>query len=234
MYSVVLMAALSTGASEPGWFCHGCGRSAYINCAGCNGGCQGCYGGYGGYGGGGGSYWGCYGCWGGYGCYASCSGSWGCMGYYTCNGCYSSCAGASDYAPTYVSPPIYRPVPVPPGAVKPAAPEVAPKPKPKDKENGDKKNGAARLIIDVPADAKLFIDDHLMKATSAERTFRTPALEPGQAYYYIVRAEVAQDGKSYREEKRVVVRAGATIRASFADLVTARNEQPRSVASVGR
>ncbi len=57
-----------------------------------------------------------------------------------------------------------------------------------------------------------------MKTASGVRTFSTPSLEPGQAYYYIVRAEVVVDGKPVTETRRVIVRAGQTIRADFKDL----------------
>jgi uncharacterized protein (TIGR03000 family) len=257
MYSVVLMAALTTGAAEPAW-CWGCHGSAYIHscggcsgcscCGGCNGGwtCWGTCAGWTGYG----YYGGCYGCWGtGYACYGGCGGSWGCMGYYTCSG---QCWGGSchsDYAPSYVEHPVYSGPPgaAPRGTVGPApdqprgpgippapgiTPETAPKPKPKP--DGDKNPGQARLIIDVPAEAKLYIDDHLMKTPSAHRTFRTPLLEPGQSYYYILRAELTQDGKQYSASKRLVVRSGETAQASFVDLASARNEQPKSVARAGR
>src|SRR5437773_1851558 len=68
MYSVVLMAALTTGGSAPD--CHwGHGCHGYSSCHGCAG-CSGCYGGWGSAGG-----WACscnYACWGGY-----TFGSWG-------------------------------------------------------------------------------------------------------------------------------------------------------------
>src|SRR5947208_950084 len=109
MYSVVLMAALTTGGSAPDWcfgHCHSCAPS---NCYGgyeawgCTG--WGCYGvGNGGWYGGG-----CYGtaCGGGFGCYG---GSWNMSGYgggldyncFGCHGCYG-CAGSygcAGYTPT--------------------------------------------------------------------------------------------------------------------------------------
>jgi uncharacterized protein (TIGR03000 family) len=73
----------------------------------------------------------------------------------------------------------------------------------------------AKLIVEVPADAKLYIDDQPMKTTSARRVFSTPALEPGQAYYYMVRVEVMRDGKVQSDTRRVIVRAGEEIRADF-------------------
>src|SRR5437764_116692 len=90
MYSVVLMAALTTTAAEAPacWGCRG-----YSACYGCSG----CYGG---------GYGGCYGCWGG--CWGSCYGgygshwvsSYGCHGCYGCYGCY----GCNGYAPVMVAP----------------------------------------------------------------------------------------------------------------------------------
>ena len=57
-----------------------------------------------------------------------------------------------------------------------------------------------------------------MKTASASRTFNTPALDEGQLYYYMLRAEVARDGKTLTQTKRVIVKAGERIRASFDEL----------------
>jgi uncharacterized protein (TIGR03000 family) len=115
---------------------------------------------------------------------------------------------------------------VAPGA--PAGGEVIPGPK---KEEMKGKDGAAaartaQLLVELPADAKLYIDDQLMKTPSGKRTFNTPTLDLGQAYYYMVRAEVVRDGKTYSETKRVIIRIGATAQALFPEtqLVRAENE----------
>jgi uncharacterized protein (TIGR03000 family) len=76
----------------------------------------------------------------------------------------------------------------------------------------------ARLIVELPPDAKLFIDDQPMKTLSGTRTFSTPALEQGQSYYYMVKAEVVRDGKPVSMTRRVIVRAGETARANFTEL----------------
>jgi uncharacterized protein (TIGR03000 family) len=73
----------------------------------------------------------------------------------------------------------------------------------------------AKLIVEVPVDAKLYIDDQPMKTTSTRRVFSTPALEPGQAYYYVVRVEVMRDGKPQSDTRRVIVRAGEVAQADF-------------------
>jgi uncharacterized protein (TIGR03000 family) len=79
-------------------------------------------------------------------------------------------------------------------------------------------NTRARLIVEVPSDARLYVDDHLMKSTTEKRVFTTPQLRRGQTYYYILRAEVTRDGKPISESRRVTLRAGQSVRASFHDM----------------
>jgi len=98
------------------------------------------------------------------------------------------------------------------------APEPAPKPKEKEKEKEMTMARPAKLVVDLPADAKLFIDDQPMKTTAEKRSFNTPTLLPGQAYFYDLRAEVVRDGKTYTETSRVIVKAGETATASFPQL----------------
>jgi uncharacterized protein (TIGR03000 family) len=74
--------------------------------------------------------------------------------------------------------------------------------------------------VEIPSEARLYIDDRPMQTPSSRRTFTTPALQPGQSYYYIVRAELVRDGKNFTETKRVIVRPGEEVTASFRDLGT--------------
>jgi uncharacterized protein (TIGR03000 family) len=215
MYSVVLMAALAAGESTPElFFRHGC-----------YGGGWGCYGG-GGWGGGGCYGWGhscrgygiCYGgCYGAcYGSYASAVGGWG-MPY----GCYGpgyACGGGCGgyMSPAYGVPmaPVVGPK-TEPGTVKPEGDGKKPK------NGGDEEVGTsnrARLIVNLPSDGKLYVDDRPIRDAAPQKTFQTPALAKGQKYYYEVRAEVMRDGKPVSETRRVIVRAGATIRADFSSL----------------
>ena len=208
MYSIVLMAALSTGAAEPGFGwrhgCHGC--SGGYN--GCSGAYNGCGGGYG-YGGG---YNACCGCYGAsaYSGYGYCSGV--CMGGY-CMG------GFTNYAPAFSVPAPEK------------KPEVVPNPKPKPKPDETSLNDQARLILDVPTDAKIFIDGKPMQNVSAKRVFRTPKLDPKVTYYYDVTVEVVRDGKTVSSTKRVIVRANEEVHTAFADLPAARTE---ATASAGK
>jgi uncharacterized protein (TIGR03000 family) len=92
-----------------------------------------------------------------------------------------------------------------PGKVAPT--EEPPKPKAVD--------GKARLLIDVPANAKLFIDDRQIHVAAGERLFYTPTLTAGERYYYDVRIELVKDGKTVSESKKIVLGAGDMVRESF-------------------
>lgn len=221
MYSLVMMAALTTGGEAPNFFfhkggCHGC--YGYSSCHGCWGGGwsggHGCWGGgcHGGWGGGGlfGHRWGCHGgsC---HGCYTACSGcygaSYGCYGCYGAGyGCHGGCHGG--YAPVMVPAMSH-------GGGAPAGGGAEPVPAPK---KGAQLSAPAKLVVELPESAKLFVDEHLMKTTAAVRSFNTPTLHQGQTYYYMLRAEVVRDGKTFEETRRILVRAGETVRASFPDL----------------
>jgi uncharacterized protein (TIGR03000 family) len=91
---------------------------------------------------------------------------------------------------------------------------------PKDKDEVRAAPDRAKLIVALPADAKLFIDDQLMKTTSEKRAFNTPTLDKSQTYYYDLRVEVMRDGKPITDTKRVLVRAGEVIRADFGTMDT--------------
>lgn len=210
MYSLVMMAALTTGGEAPNfffhkWGCHGC-HGCWSSCHGCWGGwsgCNGCWGGCHGWGRGLFSHrWSCHGCWGGcHGCYSACNGcyrvSYGCHGCH--GGCHAGCHGC------------YAPAAAP--AMPPAGGEAVPAPK-----KGAQLSAPAKLVVELPENAKLYVDEHPMKATSAVRSFNTPGLQPGQTYYYMLRAEVVRDGKTLEETQRILVRAGETVRASFPQL----------------
>jgi uncharacterized protein (TIGR03000 family) len=148
---------------------------------------------------------GCHGCHGCYGCYG-CHGCWGCYG--GCYGCYGGCYGC--YGGCYG----YYAAPAPTKMASTGAP--------------------AQLIVQVPADAKLFLDDQLTTTSSEERTFVTPNLDSGYLYTYTVRAEISRDGQKYTETKKIGVTAGSTSRLSFTEsaMIAAKNDQ--SVVSAGR
>ncbi len=73
----------------------------------------------------------------------------------------------------------------------------------------------ATLIITVPADSKLTIDDRPTTQTSDTRTFVARNLNPGYTYYYQLKAEVVRDGQTQHLSKRVAVRPGEVTRVDL-------------------
>ena len=67
---------------------------------------------------------------------------------------------------------------------------------------------SATIIVSLPADAKLIVDDTVTTSTSASRVLTTPELGLGQDYHYNLKAEVVLDGKTVTVAKQVAVRAG--------------------------
>jgi uncharacterized protein (TIGR03000 family) len=76
----------------------------------------------------------------------------------------------------------------------------------------------AKVIVRLPAQAELFIDGQRSRLTAPTRTVITPALEPGQDYFYLLRAETVRDGQRVSQTKRVLLRAGRETRVDFRDL----------------
>jgi len=66
----------------------------------------------------------------------------------------------------------------------------------------------ATIRVSLPADAALTVDGQATQATSATRSFTTPALESGKRYFYTFKASFVRDGKTIAVEQRVPVRAG--------------------------
>ncbi len=66
----------------------------------------------------------------------------------------------------------------------------------------------ATIRVTLPADATLTIDGQPTQSTSAERWFRTPALEAGKVFHYTLRATVVRGEDTVSVERRVAVRAG--------------------------
>ena len=221
MYSVVLATMLTAGGSAPDWHgcwgcsgsCSGCWGNAFSSCR-CWGGCFGCWGCNG--------CRGCFGCWGCNGCRGcnGCAGCAGCYGssFYGCNGCAGcacngsgcwGCAGSAGYGNGCWG---CAGGACNGGAVNPA-PAPAPAPKPVEKKKVEAT--PAHITVHLPADAKLSVDGVECPLVSDTRAFDTPRLQPGQQFYYTVKAEIVREGKTVSESKRVIFEAGAKIDVEF-------------------
>ncbi|MBM4073555.1 MAG: TIGR03000 domain-containing protein [Planctomycetes bacterium] len=91
----------------------------------------------------------------------------------------------------------------------------------KDPEKKDLKLGnQALLLVELPADAQLFVDGKQMKSGQGRAAIITPALDPSKTYAYQVRVELVRGGQTLNETQSVVLRPGHRSRASFAGLET--------------
>src|SRR5262249_4464224 len=90
-----------------------------------------------------------------------------------------------------------------------------PEKKKKSTEAGQAEASAATIVVNLPADAKLSVDDNITQSTSASRVFATPVLDTDKEYTYTLKAEIIRDGKTITRTQRVTVRAGEESRVSF-------------------
>ncbi|HWG45600.1 MAG TPA: TIGR03000 domain-containing protein [Gemmataceae bacterium] len=221
MYSMILMAAMTTGADMPDMGRRGGGGG----CCGCYGGMSygGCYGG--GYGGGWSGGWGgCYGGgWGG--CYGGGRVGWGgCMGMGMSMGCGGGYGGhawgggygygggyawggtmplngyaASPilYGSNFATPMVMGNLPFGLGTTQSFY------------YNPTSNSGnEATIIVHLPANARLTIDGQATQSTSGTRTFVSPPLEAGKTYTYTLRGELDRNGRMVNAKQTVDVHAG--------------------------
>ncbi len=73
----------------------------------------------------------------------------------------------------------------------------------------------ATIVVTLPEDAKLSIDDSPTTSTSGNRVFVSPSLPSGREYHYTLRAEVMRDGKAVQLEEKITVRAGEETRVEL-------------------
>jgi len=70
----------------------------------------------------------------------------------------------------------------------------------------------ARITVQLPADARLWIDGQPTQQAGSVRTFETPTiLEPGRTYSYKLRAEWVENGQPIVRERDVSFQAGRQV-----------------------
>lgn len=224
MYSVVLATMLAAGSTTPAWHCHRSCHTCYAGYSSYSG-----YSCYSGYACSCSCYSGCHGCHRIFpifhrhhchSCYSSCYGCtgyvyYGCYSCSYCSGCTICCGGTV----VVCSAPVCCG-----GAV--SQPKVVPVPG-KDDQNDQKKKkvgseeevsipaNVARVTVQLPSDARLWIENVECPLTSDVRAFNTPALNPNQRYFYNVRAEIVRDGRTISETQRVIITPGQESRVDF-------------------
>jgi len=73
---------------------------------------------------------------------------------------------------------------------------------------------SARVTVIAPRGTKLSINDTSF-TVDGRRTFETPKLDKGQKYYYTVKAEVAREGRTVNESRRIDIEAGKSVTVDF-------------------
>jgi uncharacterized protein (TIGR03000 family) len=84
-------------------------------------------------------------------------------------------------------------------------------------------NNVAQITVNVPQDARVYVDGTLVPDAAAMKTFATPELKAGKSYFYDLKAEVVREGKKTSETRRIFVEAGQKVNVEFkklADLQT--------------
>ena len=73
------------------------------------------------------------------------------------------------------------------------------------------------VVVNIPSDAKLFVEGRAMKVTNGERSFVTPPLPTDREAVYSFKIEFTRDGETITQSKKVNIRAGATTKVEFTD-----------------
>lgn len=123
--------------------------------------------------------------------------------------------------PASVLPPAPAPKAVPPApdldlpklpdAPLPPAPGAAPKPT----AGGSLPSDAALLTVDVPQDARVYVNGMLTKTPGTHRQFVSYGLRPGYGYAYEVRVVVTRNGEELSDTQIVRIRTGETRDLAF-------------------
>jgi uncharacterized protein (TIGR03000 family) len=82
------------------------------------------------------------------------------------------------------------------------------------------------ISVNVPAEAKIFINDRATSSAGEERLYISRGLRAGATYRYVVRAEMVRDGKTIEREETVRLGAGenAELRFDFSEQVAESSE----------
>ncbi len=192
------------------------------SCNGCCGGCNGCYGSMSCYGG-------CMG-----GCMGGCQGSYSMGGYGMSSSGYEMPMGMNTSMPmnTYGAMPMNpyggmpmtqgMPYSMPQGNVMNPVPPLnmpnqLPYGPPPQAADATVPANQATVVVNLPADARLYVEKHLMTLTGTTRAFRTPDLAPGSKYNYTIRMEVERGGKMIEKTENITIEPGKRTQVSFAD-----------------
>jgi uncharacterized protein (TIGR03000 family) len=73
----------------------------------------------------------------------------------------------------------------------------------------------AHVTVNLPAGARLWVDDTPTTSTGQVREFDSPPLTPGHRYAYDFKASWNENGHEVTQTKKVEITAGAHVNVSF-------------------
>jgi len=104
-----------------------------------------------------------------------------------------------------------------------------PEPMPPEGSGASLRRADGTLIVEVPAEAKIYVNDRLTSTPGEIREYISRNLVRGYNYSYEVRAEMEVDGKTVTETKKVDLRAGQNVRLAFNMAPAATDEVETSI-----
>jgi uncharacterized protein (TIGR03000 family) len=145
-----------------------------------------------------------------------------CNGAVACHGC-SGCTGSTGHTPAGPQNDAER------KAVEDTLKKLREKKK-KDKAGGEEETvsvapNRARVVVTLPADARLWVDQVACPIEGAVRSFDTPELAAGQRYAYTLRVEVERNGQRLQDSRRIPLVAGERVEVDFTGVGTVRTAQ---------
>jgi uncharacterized protein (TIGR03000 family) len=75
----------------------------------------------------------------------------------------------------------------------------------------------AHLILSVPADAVVYLNNQRMSLEGASRTYFVPGLQAGKQYRYPVKVEVVRAGRMFRANTEPMIISGREFNLQFVD-----------------
>ncbi len=214
MVGLVAVAVIATAATAEAGFRHRHRSHGSSGGWGSSGG----YGSSGGWGSSGG--YGSSGGWGSSGGYGS-SGGWGSSGGYGSSGGWGSSGG---YGATIVPGTVIDSAPAVDGGSPPPPPadgSATPPPPPAGGASAlpggstSVSRNAVLISVNVPADAKVFVNGNPTRSTGSSRQFISRGLQAGRQYTYELRAEVAVNGQTVTDTQVVQLTAGEQTKVAF-------------------
>jgi uncharacterized protein (TIGR03000 family) len=119
-------------------------------------------------------------------------------------------------APSTMPAPPATPAPATPAPAAPPAP-IPPKTSltPATQTASVDLSDRAEIVVQLPAEAQLYVDQVKCPLTGEVRSFKTPALRNGAQYYYTLEVAMERNGQRITEQKRVLMTSGQRVEVDF-------------------